>query len=50
MSRGGSGGNHTDWWVSLVRDGERVVDDYRVRIRADAELGEVLAAELTAVE
>lgn len=48
-SRGSTTASHTDWWVSLVRDGERVVDDHRVRVRADAELGEALAAVLTAL-
>lgn len=49
VSRGAAAESHTDWWVSLVRDGERVVDDHRVRVDADGELGEALAAVLTAV-
>jgi len=49
VSRGREGDGHTDWWVSLVQDGERVVDDHRVRVGADGELGEALAAVLTAV-
>lgn len=49
VSRGREGDGHTDWWVSLVQDGERVVDDHRVRVDADGELGEALAAVLTAV-
>lgn len=50
VSRGAAAESHTDWWVSLVRDGERVVDDHRVRVGADGDLGEALAAVLTAVE
>lgn len=49
-SRGAERETHTDWWVSIVRDGERVVDDHRVRVDADGDLGEALAAVLTAVQ
>ena len=49
VSRGRVDEKHSDWWVSLVRDGEQIVDDHRVRVQGDAELGEALAAVLTAM-
>ena len=49
-SRGRVEDGQTDWWVSLYRDGEPVVDDHRVRVRADGDLAEALAAVLTAIK
>lgn len=49
VSRGAVAEEYADWWVSVRRDGERVVDDHRVRVGADSELGEALAAVVTAV-
>ena len=50
VSRGAVAGDQEDWWLTVVRDGEPVVVDHRVRVGADSELGEVLAAVLTALE
>lgn len=50
VSRGAVAGDHEDWWLSIVRDGERVVDDHRVRVGTDSDLGGALAAVLTAQE
>ena len=50
VSRGSVTDRHADWWVSIVRDDEAVVDDHRVRVDADAELGQALAAVLTALK
>jgi hypothetical protein len=49
-SRGRVEDGQTDWWVSLYRDGQPVVDDHRVRVRADGDLAEALAAVLTAIK
>lgn len=47
-SRGAERGDAAeDWWLTIRRDGESVVDDHRVRVGADGELGEALAAVLT---
>ena len=49
VSRGRVEEDRTDWWVSLRRDGEPIVGDHRVRVRADSDLGEALAAVLTTI-
>lgn len=49
VSRGNAGETGTDWWLSMIRDGQPVVDGHRIRIGDDAELGEALAAVLTAL-
>jgi len=46
-SRGREGADAEDWWVTIHRDGEDVVEDHRVRVGADSDLGEALAAVLT---
>lgn len=50
VSRGRTAEEHADWWVSLHRGGESIVDDHRVRVCADGDLGEALAAVLTAIK
>lgn len=50
VSRGRTAEEHADWWVSLPRGGESIVDDHRVRVCADGDLGEALAAVLTAIK
>lgn len=48
-SRGRKQGDAEDWWLTMQRGGEVVVEDHRVRVAADSELGEALAAVLTTV-
>lgn len=51
VSRGSTiAGGREEWWLTVTRDGEPVVDDHRVRVGADGDLGEALAAVLTALE
>lgn len=50
VSRGAVASDHADWWLTLTRGGDDVVDDHRVRVGAESEVGEVLAAVLTALE
>ena len=50
VSRGDAAAGHADWWVSVRRDGRAVVEDHRVRVAEESELGEALAAVLTAVK
>jgi hypothetical protein len=46
-SRGREAGDAEDWWLTIRRDGEPVVEDHRVRVGGDSDLGEALAAVLT---
>ena len=46
-SRGTATDEAEDWWLTVRRDGEAVVEEHRVRVGADSELGEALAAVLT---
>mgnify|MGYP006274215383 CR=1 FL=1 len=48
-SRGRVGANVEDWWLTMQREGEAVVTDHQVRVGADSDLGEALAAVLTTV-
>lgn len=50
VSRGDAAADHTDWWVSVRRDGSTVVEDHRVRVGDDNELGKSLATVLMAVK
>lgn len=46
-SRGSAGESAEDWWLTIRRNGEAIVEDHRVRVGADSDLGEALAAVLT---
>lgn len=47
VSRGRERASGEDWWLTLHENGEAVVEDHRVRVGADSDLGEALAAVLT---
>lgn len=47
VSRGQERGDGEDWWLTMHENGETIVEDHRVCVAADSDLGEALAAVLT---
>ena len=46
-SKGSTRDGDEDWWVTVRRGNEAVVEDHRVRVGPESELGEALAAVVT---